>query len=744
MKSRFWRLTLKELRETLRDRRTVGTLVLMPLLVYPLLGTILQKYLFTQVGTESQFEYRVGTETLEDVQKLYLLYHQGEKVLQQREQQRTERTEKTPEIKKPQDDTAQNPELMEFDPSVWSEPYISLVFQPEDFFPTSLRDQLESGKIDLIVRIKSSESTEAPEENSSDKTRFLLGDVQLEIEYLPGVPLSENALFNLQDRVNALNQEYVRQFMASHDINRLPVEMKLLTVTGAETASNLSIATIVPLILILMTVTGAVYPAIDLTAGERERQTLEALIAAPISRLSLLQAKYIAVLSVAVLTAMINLISMLCTIYAIGVDSLVFGKEGLNWLLVVEILGLLTVFASFFSAVLLGITSFARSFKEAQAYLIPLMLLSLAPGVFCLLPGFDLGGVLSIVPLVNIVLLGRDLFANNLDWLSAVIVISSTLIYAWLALYVAARIFGTDAILYGSAGSWSDLWNSTHHRRLQPSFTSGLICLAVLFPAFIYLSRITARLTSSGFELDMTQRSLISITITILLFVVLPSLFTLIMNVVFPSAYALRKSNWKFYLAALFLAASLWPFIYELEIFLLPAKSLERLTEHFTSIKYSFQQLPLHWKLFTYALIPAACEEYFFRGFLFGACRNRFTSGTTILVTACLFGLFHTLTEGLLYERFFPSFTLGLILGMIRASSNSLFPGILFHVMHNGLLLTISAYEEKLQEWGWGTEEQMHLPGWLLGIAGLVALAGFLILWKTCVSRRTQFQHESA
>ena len=79
-------------------------------------------------------------------------------------------------------------------------------------------------------------------------------------------------------------------------------------------AAPFSLATLVPLVLILMTITGAVYPAIDLTAGERERGTLETLIAAPISRMSLLIAKYLAVLTVAVLTALVNLIAMSVTV----------------------------------------------------------------------------------------------------------------------------------------------------------------------------------------------------------------------------------------------------------------------------------------------------------------------------------------------------------------------------------------------------------------------------------------------
>jgi len=125
-------------------------------------------------------------------------------------------------------------------------------------------------------------------------------------------------------------------------------------------------ATLIPLILILMTVTGAVYPAIDLTAGERERGTLEALISAPVPRHELLFAKYLAVLSVAMLTAVANLTSMIVTAYSSGIEKLLFGSGGVSVATIALMLGLLFVFAAFFAAVILILTSFARSFKRRR------------------------------------------------------------------------------------------------------------------------------------------------------------------------------------------------------------------------------------------------------------------------------------------------------------------------------------------------------------------------------------------
>jgi ABC-2 type transport system permease protein/sodium transport system permease protein len=214
----------------------------------------------------------------------------------------------------------------------------------------------------------------------------------------------------------------------------------------------------VPLALILMTIAGAVYPAIDLTAGERERGTLEILVAAPVPRLALLLAKYVAVLTVAMLTATVNLIAMSVTALGTGLGPVIFGEQGLTLSLVVGAFLLLALFASFFSSVLLALASVARSFKEAQAYLIPLMLVSLVPGLLALLPGLKLEGTLTVAPLLNIVLLGRDLLEGQAHLTAAAVVVVSTFLYALAALALAARIFGAEAVLYSESGGWLSLF----------------------------------------------------------------------------------------------------------------------------------------------------------------------------------------------------------------------------------------------------------------------------------------------
>jgi len=154
----------------------------------------------------------------------------------------------------------------------------------------------------------------------------------------------------------------------------------------------------------------------------------------------------------------VNVSGMALSLYVSGQMPRVFGSQGPSFLLLFEGFGLIVLFAAFFSGVLLAVTSFARSFKEAQAYLVPLMLLSLVPGILGLMPGLFLTPTLALVPLLNIVLLARDLLEGRALPLTAFLTITSTALYALLAVLVAARLFGNEAVLYAESGSWRRLF----------------------------------------------------------------------------------------------------------------------------------------------------------------------------------------------------------------------------------------------------------------------------------------------
>ena len=141
------------------------------------------------------------------------------------------------------------------------------------------------------------------------------------------------------------------------------------------------------------------------------------------------------------------------------------------------------------------------------------------------------------------------------------------------------------------------------------------------------------------------------------------------------------------------------------------------------------RSIPLVVLLAALAVVPAVFEEFFFRGYLLTAVRKQLSGPQAIVATAALFGLFHVVVrDGFAFERLLPTMTMGLVLGWVCLRTGSLFPGILLHSIHNGLLLTIGYYERELTEYGIGVEEKTHLPlTWLAG-AAVIAVAGFLLM----------------
>lgn len=672
---RWQRLALKELREILRDRRTIITLVLMPMLVYPLIGMTFQKFLVTQLTETPRVEYRLGYRDQFSTMALSRLWQR------ERGAPRAQGTEDDP--------------LLEH-----------------------AAPQREGETFDLAVLL-----AERVIDVGLIAEEIADGGVRVELVTEDRSVIGRNARRFVEQQLRSENDEFLTGQLRRFDSKlKPPFEFSTTTLPSAGSTA-MSLAALVPLILILMTVTGAVYPAIDLTAGERERGTLEALISAPVPRRELLLAKYVAVLCVAVLTAVANLAAMTATAYITGLESLLLGAGGLTWIVMLKVLGVLTVFAGFFSAILLAVTSFARSFKEAQAYLIPVMLVSIAPGILSLMPGLELTWGLSVTPLANLVLVTRDLFEGQPLGATAVVALISTAIYAALALVWAARIFGTDAVLYGSSGSWSDLWERPLEANPQPTAAQALGCLAVVLPLFLLLGRMLSGLLERGVNVWAVSQ----VALTTLLFVGIPLAWSWWRRVPVNEAFTLRTSSPAAFAAAVLAGLSLWPFAYEALLFALPGEQIKALMEKFAGLEAKLNAIPFAVQLIVLAIAPAATEELFFRGFLLHGLARDWGRWPAILVSAAVFGAFHVFVQGLSFERFIPTALLGVCLGWVFVRSGSVWPGMLLHVLHNSFLLSLSQFKDQLQAAGIGDAEQSHLPLTWLIVCGVLALTAGVI-----------------
>lgn len=709
---RIKRLALKELRETLRDRRTIITLIAMPLLVYPILSLIFRTFLFSALmgpatDDASMFSYVIESELSEQevIEELREIYQFTEPYLQL--QARQEDANRADGSETDEENSSQTVSFAEQD---WAWNPIGMADA------ISVEDVIRDGQAHVGLRVKKA--------NENGRS----GDFEFEIITSEDVSGSQKAARLLRDRIELYNRLKLQvRLQRSGSRPDVPINIKENSVVSDESPrQSVSIAAIIPLMLVLMTITGAVYPAIDLTAGERERGTLETLVAAPIPRIGILVSKFIAVLTVAVLTATLNVAGILVTIWAFQLEDML-GGGGLTFTMIVNVFALLILFAAFFSAVLLAVTSYARSFKEAQAYLIPIILFSLAPGLIALTPGLTLNGPLAVVPMVNILILARDVLQDQAEFAPAIVAILSTVLYGFLAILLAAKIFGTDAILYGSHGSWKDLFTRPEVPQSRATLVTATSCLALLFPANFVLIGFLGRLKAADESTSLlTLYSLMGL-FTILTFLLLPYLLAQYQRIRISTGFALRMPKVKFLLIAFLLGCSLWPLVMSiitgwhevLEVFVGEAEAQarhDRLIEHGLGQAEDLREISPFFIGLLFAIIPAVCEEWFFRGFLLRALLKDRSAWLAVVISALIFGLFHVLGNSVVaMDRFLPTTLVGLILGWLCYRTGSIVPGIILHMLHNGFVVFMAYYQPTLSKYSWFPDEEAHIPvSWIV------------------------------
>ena len=458
-------------------------------------------------------------------------------------------------------------------------------------------------------------------------------------------------------------------------------------------------------------------------------------MAAPIPRLSILLAKYVAVVTVALMTALINLGTMALTLQVTGLGGAL--GLSLSFVALAQILGLLALFAAFFSAVLLVLTSFARSFKEAQAYLIPLMLFCLVPGVLALLPGLSLDGFLSVVPLVNIVLLSRDVLEGTATLATGGVVVTTTLLYAMGSIALAARIFGAEAVLSSESSGWGDLFRRADRPRRTAKPSAALLCLALLFPLY-FLTNASMVHLSAGLE----TRLLLASALNVCLFAGVPLFVAWWGRVEVRPGFRLGAPSFVPLLVGVVLGLASWPLVHELSLFLRQMGFATLREENLTRMGEAVARMRAISPVFlvvVLALVPALVEELFFRGFLLTALDEDGESpARAVVVSAVLFALFHLLVNNYIaVERLPPSLLLGLLLGWLAYRAGSIWPGVLLHLLNNALVVLLGYYEPTLVEAGWLTKGQEHLAWPVLAASAVGVTLGVGWLWSQSSRRRS-------
>ena len=385
----------KEMLDTLRDRRTLFAMILIPLILFPVLGLG-----FGSLAT------MIVEKTEKEVSKITVIGR-------------------------------------EYAPSLFSQLKDNKGFElvEEKDFELALK-----GKT-LHAALEFSEDFEKRIE-TEDSAKVTI--------YYDGAEFrSEMAGDKIEKWLNNYKDSVIKERLKKRDIDQSllkPIEIKTENVASKEKMGGFMLSMFLPYMIVILALTGAMYPAIDLTAGEKERGTLETLLVSPASRADIATGKFLTVLTASVVTSILATLSMT---FSMKMGMMKFeemagqsAQFSLSFQSILVILLLLLPISALFSSALLSISLLAKSFKEAQNYITPLMIVAILPAMISILPGVELSWGFVFIPVVNVCLALKEFLVGTYRWGFVALIFLSTVVYASFSIFITKRLFEKEGVLF--------------------------------------------------------------------------------------------------------------------------------------------------------------------------------------------------------------------------------------------------------------------------------------------------------
>lgn len=533
-------------------------------------------------------------------------------------------------------------------------------------------------------------------------------------------PGSEKARERLEEIISDYRKNLVRDRERAHGLARgfaAGLEIRSYNLAPPKRQTGERLGLLLPFVIIILSATGALYASIDLTAGEKDRATMQTLLCAPVHNLEIVAGKFLTVWCVSLISSLANAASIGATIARASAGS---GVEMLNVPPSALVLTLLLLLPATFTitSFFLAVAMMARDAKDAGNFLGACLTLLMMPMAAALMPGVDLNAWTAFVPLVNISLLSKAIFLGEARADAAFLTIVSSLVYASLAVAFAARAFGREQILLGGRGSLKALFKSDRNQEVAPTPSLALATFAGVLVLAYYGSLL---LSGAG-------------TVTTVLciqgaFFLLPAVM-IVSLMKFPAVptLSLRLPSWRGVLAAVLIGVVGWAAVGGLVIRLLPPpESLVKALEKIVLLGDDHAPLWLLWLVM--AVTPAFCEELLFRGLILSGLR-RLGPWPALLISSLLFAVAHASIYRLL-----PTFCLGLLLGWIVLKTGSIYCSMIVHVLNNGVAVTLARSQSFSDTFG--LEQATYVP-WSLTLPAIAVVVIALLILRSEKSRPVQ------
>ncbi|WP_371192870.1 ABC transporter permease subunit [Glaciecola sp. SC05] len=400
----MWLVFKKEILELLRDRKTLFFMVALPIVVFPLLfgGAI---YFTSQAMSEAQtktLSYAiVGKQFAPDL---------------------------VSEFK-----TVENLDLKELPVGTDTE--------------EQLKAAVKNGSFDFIIAIP--ENYSANIENSGQIVfKIYLNDAEL-----------NSVQSRLSQIIDTFEMQYQREAFARLGMDETqqktlldPMIIEKVNVADEREKVGAMIGGMIPYILFLLCLQGAMLPAADIGAGEKERGTLETLLLSPISRTDIVMGKFLTIATAGGVSALVTVLSM--AIWSVILSQGMAISFVSNFMASIGLLDVALVFlmlvpiVSMFAAILLSLSIYARSYKEAQGYMTPLVFVVIVPVIIAAVPGIELKGIWAWIPLTNVALAIKELIKGTMDYLQLFAIFGSSVIIAGALIAFCVYWFKQEKVLF--------------------------------------------------------------------------------------------------------------------------------------------------------------------------------------------------------------------------------------------------------------------------------------------------------
>ena len=622
-------LLKKEMTEILRDKKTLIIMLVLPLLLYPsiLIGMSLGISMIMQ--SEEEKEHTVGylLEDEEYIEPLISLYEQEKEELGARLSFRGASKEEEAVIKEETD--------------AW------LYFSKEE---QSIQIQLN-----YTSTSQKSDYTESIMKELVDKYR--------------------NALLTKNLEKEGLTEDFLH-----------PVTYEAVDSATLSESMGMNMGGSIGMIVIIMILMGAFYPAVDVTAGEKERGTLETLLTLPVTNFQMIMSKFISVSIISCITAVISLLalggSILFIMLALPGDELVQIPVGAFVNCIPVMLLVMVTTALLLTALSMCFCVFAKSTKEANNYMTPVMLVVMLATMIGMFPTVELDYKTALIPIVNVSLLIKQVLAQAMDLSLALITILVNCAYSVLIIWILARMYDSEDIMFSDGFRSFRLFQKREDikRGTIPATGDVLISLIVLLLTIIYL----------GGMISM-RNQFIGTAIIQLMIVAVPLALTWYMKSDVKILFSLQKPEKKTIVGSILLYIGTY-----LVMFMLSIVLSKLLPSHLEGLEMAFEEMmkqPFVLLVLVIAVMPAIGEELLFRGLVFGSMRQKYKVAWAIFLSALFFGAYHTNLVKLI-----PTGLLGACFAYIVYKSGSIFISMFLHFTNNFLSVIAMKYPETMEK----------------------------------------------